>query len=76
VKIAGGDPLRLAEVVRDCALRERRMIAKSGSRLSPAENDLYKKARRLLAGEISLAHGLESTEADAWIDQQLGAAVK
>jgi len=41
VKLAGGDPLRLAEVVRDCARRERRMKAKHiGSRLSPSERDL------------------------------------
>jgi len=75
VKLAGGDPLGLAEVVRDGALRERRLIAKhNGSQLSPSERDLYKKARRLLSGEIGLAQGREPAEADAWIEEQLAAA--
>jgi CarD family transcriptional regulator len=72
VKLAGGDPLRLAEVVRDCARRERRMKAKhTGSRLSPSERDLYLRARRLLSGEIGQARGLEPLEADSWIEEQL-----
>ena len=75
VKMAGGDPLGLAEVVRDGALRERRLQAKgNGSQLSAGERAIYLKARRLLSGEIGLAHGLEPLEADAWIDRQLGAA--
>jgi RNA polymerase-interacting CarD/CdnL/TRCF family regulator len=73
-KVAGGDPLGLAEVVRDGAHRERRLIAKrTGSQLSPSERELYMRARRLLSGEIGLAHGLEPAEADAWIDEQLAA---
>ena len=72
VKLAGGDPLGLAEVVRDCAHREQRLIAKrTRSRLSPSERDLYMRARRLLSGEIGLARGLEPAEADAWIEEQL-----
>jgi RNA polymerase-interacting CarD/CdnL/TRCF family regulator len=72
--MAGGDPLRLAEVVLDGALRERRMRAKgNGSQLSAGEKAIYTKARRLLSDEIGLAHGLKPIEADAWIDQQLGA---
>lgn len=72
VKVAGGDPLGLAEVVRDCARREQRLIAKrAGSQLPPSERDLYKRARRLLSGEIGLARGLEPGEADAWIEEQL-----
>ena len=56
VKLAGGEPLGLAEVVRDGALRERRLIAKrNGSQLSPSERDLYMRARRLLSGERTLA---------------------
>ena len=74
VKLAGGDPLGLAEVVRDGALRERRLIGKhNGSQLSPSERDLYKKARRLLSGEIGLAQGREPAEAEAWIEEQLAA---
>jgi CarD family transcriptional regulator len=72
LKLSGGDPLELAEVVRDGALRERRLIAKhNGSQLSPGERDLYKRARRLLSGEIGLAHGLDPVEADGWIEEQL-----
>jgi CarD family transcriptional regulator len=73
-KVAGGDPLGLAEVVRNGARRERDLKAKhTGSRLSPSEKDLYLRARRLLSGEIGLARGLEPDEADSWIDDQLGA---
>jgi CarD family transcriptional regulator len=73
-KVAGGDPLGLAEVVRDGALRERRLIAKhNGSQLSTGERALYMRARRLLAAEIGLAHGFHPAAADAWIDEQLAA---
>jgi CarD family transcriptional regulator len=71
LKLAGGDPLALAEVVRDGAVRERRLIAKGKGHLSPSERDLYTRARKLLSGEIGLAQGLEPVEADAWIEQQL-----
>jgi CarD family transcriptional regulator len=75
LKMAGGDPLGLAELVRDGALRERRLRAKgNGSLLSTSEKAIYVKARRLLSGEIGLANGLEPVDADAWIDQQLDAA--
>lgn len=75
VKMAGGDPVGLAEVVREGALRERRLRAKgNGSLLSAGERAIYLKARKLLSGEIGAAHGLEPAEADAWIDRQLGAA--
>jgi CarD family transcriptional regulator len=74
VKVAGGDPLGLAEVVRDGARRQQRLIAKgTGSQLSTSERDLYIRARRLLSGEIGLARGLEPAEADAWIEKQLAA---
>jgi RNA polymerase-interacting CarD/CdnL/TRCF family regulator len=74
VKLAGGDPLGLAEVVRDCARRQQRLIAKrTGSQLSSSERDLCIRARRLLSGEISLARGLAQAEADAWIEEQLPA---
>jgi RNA polymerase-interacting CarD/CdnL/TRCF family regulator len=74
MKLAGGDPLGLAQVVRDGAYRERRLIAeRAGSPLSASERDLYMRARRLLSGEIGQAHGLEPAEADAWIEEQLAA---
>jgi CarD family transcriptional regulator len=71
-KLKDGDPLGLAEVVRDCARREQRLRAKhTGSQLSPSERAFYLRARRLLSGEIGLARGLEPAEADAWIEEQL-----
>ena len=71
-KLKDGDPFGLAEVVRDGARREQRLIAKhTGSQLSPSERALYLRARRLLTGEIGLARGLEPAEADAWIEEQL-----
>jgi CarD family transcriptional regulator len=74
VKLAGGDPLGLAEVVRDCVHRQQRLIAKrTGSQLSSSERDLYTRARRLLSAEIGLARGLEPADADAWIEEQLAA---
>jgi CarD family transcriptional regulator len=73
-KVASGDPLALAEVVRDGVLRERRLIARgAGSQLSPSERSLCMRARGLLSGEIGVAQGLEPAEADAWIEEQLAA---
>jgi CarD family transcriptional regulator len=71
-KLKGGDPFGLAEVVRDGARREQKLIAKhAGSQLSPSERDLYKRARRLLSDEIGLARGIKPAAADAWIEEQL-----
>lgn len=73
-KLKGGDPFGLAEVVRDGAHREQRLLEKrTGSQLSPSERDLYMRARRLLSAEIGLARDLEPAEADAWIEEQLAA---
>ena len=71
-KLRGGDPLELAEVVRDGARRERMLSGKgTNSQLSRGERELYVRARQLLSGEIGLARGLEPAEADAWIEEQL-----
>ena len=71
-KLRGGDPLQLAEIVRDGARRERTLIANgTNSKLSLSEKGLCVKARQRLSGEIGLARGLERAEADAWIDEQL-----
>jgi RNA polymerase-interacting CarD/CdnL/TRCF family regulator len=73
-KMSGGDPLGLAEVVRDCARRQQRLTPKSGgSKLSTSEKDAYLRALRLLSEEIGLARGVEPAEAEAWIEQQLAA---
>jgi len=69
-KIAAGDALALAEVVRDAVTRQRRSPSVA---LSIYEHELYMKARRLLAAELSAATATDETQADAWIDGQLGA---
>ena len=59
-KLTGGDPLKLAEVVRDGVRRKQTLLAeKRNSRLSLGENDLYEKARQLLAGELGIACGFD-----------------
>ncbi len=74
-KLTGGDPLALAEVVRDSVRRKHLLLAKTPkARLSPAENDAYRKARQLLVEEIGVACGFDSAQADAWIDEQIAAA--
>jgi CarD family transcriptional regulator len=68
-KLTGGDPIELAEIIRDSAHREWALPAQS--QLSPGERDLFLKARQLLSNEIALARGVEPAEANAWIDEQL-----
>ena len=68
-KIAAGEPVGLAEVVRDAVVRQRR--SPSGA-LSMYERELYLKARRLLAAELGAATATDEAQAEAWIDGQLG----
>ena len=71
-KLTSGDPIGLAEIIRDGARRESTRSAKGvKSELSPGERELFTKARRLLSTEIALARGIEADEADIWIDVQL-----
>jgi CarD family transcriptional regulator len=71
-KLTGGDPIELAEIIRDSARREWTLPAKgTKSQLSPDERGLFVKARQLLSTEIALARGVEPAEANAWIDEQL-----
>jgi len=71
-KLTGGDPIELAEIIRDSAHREWTLSAKSTkSQLSPGEREHFVKARQLLSNEIALARGVEPAEANAWIDEQL-----
>jgi CarD family transcriptional regulator len=70
-KLRGGDPLELAEIVRDGARRERLTANGTNSKLSTSEKGLCVKARQRLSGEIGLARGLDRAEVDAWIDEQL-----
>jgi RNA polymerase-interacting CarD/CdnL/TRCF family regulator len=72
-KLADGDPIGLAHIIRDSVRREAARSAKGAKlRLSPWERELATKARRLLSTEIAFIRGLEPDEADVWIDRQLG----
>jgi CarD family transcriptional regulator len=74
-KLRSGDPLELAEIVRDGVRREQGKTANgTPTKLSTSERALHNKARELLSGEISVTRGLDPSEADAWIDDQLAAA--
>jgi RNA polymerase-interacting CarD/CdnL/TRCF family regulator len=68
-KIALGDPVGLAEVVRDTVVRQRRPAVRS--RLSSTEQELYRMARQLLAADLALAAGIDEAQAETWIESQL-----
>ena len=71
-KLRSGDPLDLAEIVRDGVKREQgRTATGTPIKLSTSERALHLKARELLSGEIEVARGIDRAEAEAWIDQQL-----
>jgi CarD family transcriptional regulator len=65
------DAIGLAEVIRDGNARETAPARGSGSRLSPGERELVRRARELLTKEIALARDVEVGEAGFWIDAQL-----
>jgi len=74
-KLRSGDPLELAEIVRDGVRREQgKTTTGSPTKLSTSERALHLKARELLSGEIGVTRGLEPAEAEAWIDEQLAAS--
>jgi RNA polymerase-interacting CarD/CdnL/TRCF family regulator len=66
-KLTAGEATGLAEIVRDSIYRERRR----GAIASPAERELYLKARRLLTVEISVSRGIDQLDADDWITEQI-----
>ena len=69
-KLATGQATGLAEIIRDGVHRERRR----GTLASPADRELYLKARRLLAVEISASRGIDEPDADDWITKQVSAS--
>ena len=69
-KLASGDPLELAELVRDGMRHQSQARKGAAPKLSEAERRLYVQARELLTREIGSARGLEQDEADAWIEEQ------
>ena len=68
-KISLGEPVGLAEVVREAFTRQQRS---SNGALSTYERELYLKARRLLATELGAATATDEAQANIWIDGQLG----
>jgi RNA polymerase-interacting CarD/CdnL/TRCF family regulator len=71
-KLADGDPIDLAHIIRNSVSREATRSAKGGKvQLSPWERDITRKARRLLAAEIALIRGVDPEEAETWIDRHL-----
>jgi CarD family transcriptional regulator len=71
-KLTAGSPVALAEIVSEGAQRERsRRDQGARSQLSPAEKEVFGKARSLLSGEIALALDLEPAAAEGWIDRHL-----
>ena len=73
-KVAGGEAVELAEVVRDANRREERALARSEpGKLSVTERQLYVKARQLLADEIGASRGVDRADADEWIADRIAA---
>ena len=71
-KLTGGDPVGLAEIVRDGATRLELLTRKDAkARLPEGERHVFGKARLLLAAEIAQVRGLATTDADDWIGRQL-----
>lgn len=68
-KITAGEAVGLAEVVRDTVERLRRCAARPAPAL--AEQQLYRKARRLLAAELAVAADTDEAEAENWIESHL-----
>ena len=70
-KLTAGNPVQLAEIVREGAQRDRLRCAEGKPQLSSSERELFAKARKLLSGEIALSLGIQQAAADGWIDEQL-----
>lgn len=64
-KIATGDIIRVAEVVRDLSRRD------TDKGLSAGEKRMLQKARSILASELALARGIQEDEAEVLIDAEL-----
>jgi RNA polymerase-interacting CarD/CdnL/TRCF family regulator len=67
-KLTAGEIGGLAEIVRDGLQRDRRRTTGSSK---PLANELFRRARELLAAEIAATRGIEPEEADAWVLQQV-----
>ncbi|WP_270256913.1 CarD family transcriptional regulator [Kocuria marina] len=67
-KLASGDVLKVAEVVRDLWRRDR------GKGLSAGEKRMLAKARQILTSELALAKKIDEEEAEKRLDDILSAA--
>ncbi|MDN5632515.1 MULTISPECIES: CarD family transcriptional regulator [Kocuria] len=67
-KLASGDVLKVAEVVRDLWRRDR------GKGLSAGEKRMLTKARQILTSELALAKKVDEEEAEKRLDDILSAA--
>jgi RNA polymerase-interacting CarD/CdnL/TRCF family regulator len=71
-KLTSGDPVDLAELVREGATRERARTGKGAkAQIGESEKRFYTDARRRLTNEIAHARGQNPADAERWIDQQL-----
>ena len=67
-KLASGNPLKVAEVVRDLWRRERERG------LSAGEKRMLAKARQILVSELALAEGTDEERAEVLLDEVLATA--
>jgi RNA polymerase-interacting CarD/CdnL/TRCF family regulator len=70
-KVAAGDILGWAEIVRDGIKGEQARGEKGGALAAPSERRLYLKARALLAAEVAAVREIDGSEADAWIVERV-----
>jgi RNA polymerase-interacting CarD/CdnL/TRCF family regulator len=75
-KLVAGQVIGLAEVVRDGAHRAHRRALRAGPVPSPAERELYERARRMLAEEVGAVRGIDLPAADEWISERIDAAIE
>ena len=66
-KVATGEIVAWAEIVRDGIRSDQARSAKGGPQPAPSERQLYLKARALLTAEVAAVRQTEPDEADAWI---------
>ncbi|MCL2594719.1 MAG: CarD family transcriptional regulator [Promicromonosporaceae bacterium] len=69
-KLASGDVIKVAEVVRDLTRRD------SDRGLSAGEKRMLSKARQILISELALAENVDETKAEAILDDVLESAPK
>jgi CarD family transcriptional regulator len=69
-KLADGRLVELAELVRDSAPRQP-VTAGSKAAAGTEERNLFRQAYRVLSAEIAAVRGIDTHEADRWIEEQL-----